>query len=82
MHSSGDNLHGPVFSNVAAVLSKKFMIHENIKAEFRLEAYNAINGWNWANPQLSITASDFGRTNAGAAGQAGRRLQYVFRVEF
>ncbi len=37
---------------------------------------------NWANPTLSITASDFGRTNAQDAGYYGRQLQYAARIEF
>jgi hypothetical protein len=37
---------------------------------------------NWANPTVSITASDFGRTNAQATGYYGRQLQYSARVEF
>jgi len=77
-----DNLRGPTYSNLDAVLSKRITIHENMKFECRLEAYNALNGWNWANPTLTITSSDFGRTNSPAAGYAGRRLQYVFRLEF
>ncbi|NWG13740.1 MAG: hypothetical protein HXY20_09415, partial [Acidobacteria bacterium] len=77
-----DDLRGPSYSNLDAVLSKKFNIRENLRLEFRLEAYNALNGWNWANPTLTITASDFGRTNSPAAGQLGRRLQYMFRLEF
>jgi hypothetical protein len=37
---------------------------------------------NWANPNVSVSASDFGRTNAIAPGYAGRRLQYALRLEF
>ncbi|MFN0103148.1 MAG: carboxypeptidase regulatory-like domain-containing protein, partial [Bryobacteraceae bacterium] len=70
-----DSLRGPVFNNVDAVLSKKFSIHERIKPEFRLEAYNALNRLNWANPNTNITASDFGRTNAAVAGNLGRQLR-------
>jgi hypothetical protein len=77
-----DDLRGPSFSNLDAVLSKKFDIHERIKPEFRLEAYNAFNVINWANPTVSITASDFGRTNAPVAGNFGRQLRYALRVEF
>jgi hypothetical protein len=77
-----DNLRGPTFHNIDAVLSKRFKVHERITPEFRLEAYNALNKLNWANPNVSITASDFGRTNAPVAGNFGRQLRYVIRVEF
>lgn len=71
-----EKLRGPAFSNVDAVLTKKFAIHEKIRPEFRLEAYNAFNKLNWANPTVSITASDFGRTNAPAAGLRFRSLSW------
>ena len=37
---------------------------------------------NWANPTLTVTASDFGKTNAQAVGYYGRQLQYSARIEF
>lgn len=77
-----ENLTGPSFLNLDAVLSKSFTLRENLRLEFRLEAYNALNNMNWANPTTSITASDFGKTNAHAAGHYGRRLQYAFRLQF
>lgn len=77
-----DDLRGPTFHNVDAVLSKRFTVLERLKPEFRLEAYNAFNKLNWANPTVSITASDFGRTNAPVGGNVGRQLRYAIRVEF
>ncbi|BDC50543.1 hypothetical protein F183_A28590 [Bryobacterales bacterium F-183] len=77
-----DNLRGPSFRNVDAVLSKRFAVFERFRPEFRLEAYNAFNAINWANPTLNIAASDFGRTNSLVAGNAGRQLRYALRVEF
>ncbi len=77
-----DDLRGPSFSNVDAVLSKRFAVHERVRPEVRLEAYNALNVINWANPTVSITASNFGRTNALAGGNAGRQLRYALRLEF
>ena len=50
--------------------------------EIRLEAYNALNGMNWANPTLTVSASDFGRTNAQASGYYGRQLQYSAKLFF
>lgn len=79
-----DNLTGPSYYTLDSTISKKFKIRENVKIEFRLEAYNALNGMNYANPNVNISAlnSDFGKTNAQAAGYLGRRLQYMFRLEF
>jgi hypothetical protein len=77
-----DNLTGPSFSNLDLSLAKRFNLSQRFKMQLRLEAYNALNGMNWANPQLSITASDFGRTNTQASGYYGRQLQYSVRLEF
>jgi hypothetical protein len=63
-------------------LTKKFAITERIKASIRLEAFNALNGMNWATPQLTVTASDFGKTNTQLAGYYGRQVQYSARLEF
>jgi len=77
-----DDLRGPSFLNLDAVLSKRFKVHERVTPEFRLEAYNAFNQLNWANPQVNIAASDFGRTNAPVGGNLGRQLRFALRVEF
>ena len=65
-----------------AVLSKSFRLPRDSRLEVRLEAYNAFNHMNWADPQLNITSSDFGRTFAQASNYFGRRLQYAIRLEF
>jgi hypothetical protein len=77
-----DNLIGPSFKNVDAVLAKKITIRNDVKLQVRLEAYNLLNQINWANPNMTVTASDFGVTNAQFAGTQGRQLQYAFRLEF
>jgi hypothetical protein len=77
-----DDLTGPSTSNVDMMLSKRVRLPGTMTVEFRLEAYNAFNQMVWANPQVNITASDFGHTNAPAAGFLGRRLQYALRLEF
>lgn len=77
-----NNLTGPTYSNLDAVLSKKFKIGENKKIEFRLEAYNALNVMNYADPVTNVSSSDFGRTNSQANEYFGRQIQYMFRFEF
>ena len=61
-----DNLTGPGYTNLDLSLFKRVKINERFKVEARLEAYNALNGMNWANPTVDVTKSDFGRTNAQA----------------
>jgi hypothetical protein len=48
----------------------------------RLDAFNAKNGMNWAAPNLTVTASDFGKTNTQLTGYYGRQLQYSIRLDF
>jgi hypothetical protein len=77
-----DGLRGPNFRNMDLSLSKKIAIGEKVKVAFRMDAFNAMNSMNWVTPQLSVTASDFGRTNAQVAGYFGRQLQFSARAEF
>jgi len=77
-----DNLTGPGYSNIDLSIYKRVKITERFQVELRLEAYNALNGMNWANPTLDVTKSDFGRTNAQASGYYGRQLQYSAKLYF
>jgi len=77
-----DGLNGPGFKNLDLALSKRFPIKERAHATIRLDAFNGLNGMNWATPNLSVTASDFGRTNTQLSGYYGRQLQYSVRLDF
>jgi hypothetical protein len=77
-----DGLNGPGFTNLDLSLTKKFAITEKAKLAIRMDAFNAFNGMNWATPQLSVTASDFGKTNTQLAGYFGRQLQFSAHLEF
>jgi hypothetical protein len=77
-----DGLTGPDFKNLDLTLSKRFKLNGRFNLQLRLDAFNALNGMNWANPTVNVTASDFGRTNAQAVGYYGRQLQYSARLEF
>jgi hypothetical protein len=77
-----DTLKGPNYTNVDLSLSKRIPLTENVKLNLRLEAYNLLNGMNWANPSTTIGASDFGQVLRQADAYFGRQLQYTLRVEF
>jgi hypothetical protein len=77
-----DGLTGPSFNNLDLTLQKTFRLNQRFRLQVRMDAFNAFNGMNWADPQTTITASDFGRTNAQEAGYYGRQLQYAVRLEF
>jgi hypothetical protein len=77
-----DGLLAPGFKNLDLSLSKRFPIKDRARATIRLDAFNGLNGMNWAAPQLTVTASDFGKTNTQATGYYGRQLQYSIRLDF
>lgn len=75
-------LNGPGFINLDLSLTKTFSIKERTKLAIRMDAFNALNGMNWATPQLSVTASDFGKTNTQLSGYFGRQLQFSAHLAF
>jgi hypothetical protein len=77
-----EDVRGPRYKNLDLVLNKSVRLPKGHRLEFRLEAYNALNLMNWADPVVTITSSDFGRTNSLYGGTTGRRLVYNFRYEF
>jgi hypothetical protein len=77
-----DGLLGPGFKNLDLSLSKRFDITERMRVTIRLDTSNTFNGMNWATPQMTVTASDFGKTNTQLTGYYGRQLQYSARFEF
>ena len=45
-----DGLNGPDFKNLDLTLSKRFKLVRGATLQLRLDAFNALNGMNWANP--------------------------------
>jgi hypothetical protein len=77
-----ESLKGPNYKNIDLALSKRVPLNRNVRLNFRIEAYNLLNGMNWANPNTTIGASDFGQVLRQADAYFGRQLQYTLRVEF
>jgi hypothetical protein len=77
-----DGLKGPNYKNVDLALSKRVPLRGSSRLNFRIEAYNLLNGMNWAPPNTTIGASDFGQVLRQADAYFGRQLQYTLRVEF
>ena len=46
----GRGLLGPGFKNLHLSIAKKFAIKERAKVGIRMDAFNALNGMNWATP--------------------------------
>jgi hypothetical protein len=79
--------------NVDASLAKNFTIREGIRLQLLVQAFNAFNHVNLANPDTCVDCQDLNSTgvqNAGTiqgtvANQDGtslRRLQFGARVQF
>jgi hypothetical protein len=77
-----DDLLGPRFVNIDLTLAKMFPIHERLKFELRMEAYNALNAFTGDTPVLSVNSASFGQIIAQRPGVFGRQIQYVGRIVF
>jgi len=65
-----------------AALFRNFAITENVKLEFRGEAYNVTNSTNLANPVANSGMPGFGTSIGSVNGLAGRQFQVAARVLF
>jgi hypothetical protein len=88
-----DALWGPGLINLDASLAKNFTLHENLRLQLIVQAFNAVNHVNLANPDTCIDCQDLnsvGVQNAGTIqgtyseqdGTSLRRLQFGARFQF
>lgn len=77
-----EGVTGPVYWNLDMAVSKMFRLEERVRLELRMEAYNLTNSFFWANPNMSVTSSLFGRSTSQRQGNRGRELQYSLRLAF
>jgi hypothetical protein len=86
---------GPSFVNLDATLQKNFHITEKVQAQLKMTAYNALNKLNYADPNTSQSAPDFGQAlyqgspagefsgqTAVYGNQAGRQIELGLRLTF
>jgi hypothetical protein len=73
-------VNGMKFWNLDSTLSKMFPLKEGINLEFRAEAYNSVNCFIWADPNMTVTSSLFGRSTNQM--NRGREMQMSLRVLF
>jgi len=79
---------GPGRTNLDLALAKTTTIKENLKLEFRVEAFNLLNHAEFANPDTNLFSSTFGQitsTTLGtniAAVETQRILQLALRLTF
>lgn len=77
-----DNLKGPRFVNLDAVLAKEFKLigEDRLKFELRGEAYNLTNRFPAGDPDLSVTSPTFGQIVSQRPGVFGRQIQFSGRL--
>lgn len=74
-------VRGDGINNFDLSLFKNFMVKERCKLQFRMEAYNALNHAQFANPNTTPTNSAFGRVTA-EKGHGQRQLTFALKLLF
>jgi hypothetical protein len=79
---SRNAFRGPDMFVYNAALFRNFAVRENIKLEFRGEAYNLTNTTNRMNPVSNFTTPGFGTSLGNIDRLAGRQFQVAARIVF
>ncbi len=79
---SRNAIRGPDFFVYNVALFRNFAINENIKLEFRGEAYNVTNTSNPMNPVANFSSPGFGTSLGNVNGLGGRQFQVGGRILF
>jgi hypothetical protein len=72
--------YGPGRTNLDPALGKTFGIFENLKGEFRVEAFNVFNHAQFSNPDTNLNSSTFGQITTTSGSE--RILQLALRLKF
>ncbi len=75
-----NNLRSDAANNTDLSMLKNFTITERMKAQFRFEAFNALNRTAFAAPNLSPTSTAFGSITGQA--NTGRQIQMGLKLKF
>ena len=76
-----NNVRSDGTNNVDCSLFKNFRITERLRAQFRAEAYNALNHAQFANPNTTTTNTAFGTVTA-EKGHGQRQLTFAVKLLF
>jgi hypothetical protein len=79
-NSRANSLKGPGFWSVDMGVSRLLSVAQNHTLEFRVEAFNLLNNFNWGNPTTNFDSGQFGRINAMAGDP--RIMQFAVKYEF
>jgi hypothetical protein len=75
-----NNLRIDSMNNINLNLTKSFVIHENLKVQFRAESYNLCNRPLFESPNMTVTATTFGYITSTT--NSPRAIQIALRVTF
>jgi outer membrane receptor protein involved in Fe transport len=84
-------ISGPAFANTDFSVLKNFVLHENVKLQFRAEMFNLFNQVNFSLPNSyansALVSSDGSLANGGTFGQiqstvsgTGRQIQFALKL--
>jgi hypothetical protein len=75
-----NNLRIDSMNNINVNLTKSFVVHENIKVQFRAESYNVVNRPLFESPNMTVTATTFGYITSTT--NSPRAIQIALRLTF
>jgi hypothetical protein len=75
-------LHGPHYRTFNLSVFKTFPIRENVKLQFRTEAFNLTNTPSFANPDGGLGDGTFGEFTSTRLGTTPRELQFALKLLF
>jgi hypothetical protein len=75
-----NNLRIDSMNNINVNLTKSFVIHENVKVQFRAESYNLCNRPLFESPNMTVTASTFAYITSTT--NSPRAIQIALRLTF
>jgi hypothetical protein len=76
-----EGLDGPSTFMTDMTLTKMFNLR-SYRLEARMEAYNALNGIVWDNPDLNLANANFGKVTRKRLAWSGREIQFGLRFVF
>jgi hypothetical protein len=75
-------IYGPAYANTDASVLKDFTLLNQLKLQFRAEAFNVFNEVNFSNPNATNpSSSGFGVIGSTVAG-TGRQLQLALKLHW
>jgi hypothetical protein len=77
-----DAVYGPHARVLNASLLKDFLIHEQVRLQFRGEFFNVTNTPNFGLPGNGLTTRSFGVISSTAANMTPRQMQFALKFLF